>query len=358
VKTRILVGIDSVDSLFGGCTTHFALFLIKAFTMRGATLVSPPYLVRLNPAVPLKTRGNASVALIFDFEREVNLDDLHELLDSFAFDYSCSVIHGSCERKYGIIVAKHSFQNPDRLVRFYEKAVTDVVPLELVKKALNSFKNLRFSGGRGLIGAIAALGFAVKESKKITFELIGNRDLSMIGRDRSVDADSILQLCNNYRKILFNNCRGKQVVAVPRGPDPVLVGLRSVEPCVFFNAVKRVMFKEPVFSWMLYITNQHTDPHLVKKDISNLKPYQTAFIDKAVVTRNPVILKGGHVMLEVSDERGHITALAFKKSGPVRNLLASLDKGDIISLLGVVKPQNGGKVMMVHKAKVISRPRE
>mgnify|MGYP001498087061 FL=1 len=57
------IGIDDTDSIKGGCTTWLATEIIAELSE--FDLIGPPRLVRLNPNVPWKTRGNAAVALTF-----------------------------------------------------------------------------------------------------------------------------------------------------------------------------------------------------------------------------------------------------------------------------------------------------
>ncbi len=57
----LYIGIDDTDSINGGCTTWLATEVIKELSE--FDLIGCPRLVRLNPNVPWKTRGNAAVAL-------------------------------------------------------------------------------------------------------------------------------------------------------------------------------------------------------------------------------------------------------------------------------------------------------
>ena len=57
------IGIDDTDSLDGGCTTWLITEIIAE--LQELDLIGPPRLVRLNPNVPWKTRGNGALALIF-----------------------------------------------------------------------------------------------------------------------------------------------------------------------------------------------------------------------------------------------------------------------------------------------------
>jgi len=57
------IGLDDTDSVKGGCTTWLATEIIKELSE--FDLIGNPRLVRLNPNVPWKTRGNGAVSLIF-----------------------------------------------------------------------------------------------------------------------------------------------------------------------------------------------------------------------------------------------------------------------------------------------------
>ncbi|MCD6383503.1 MAG: DNA-binding protein, partial [Thermoplasmata archaeon] len=56
---EIFVAIDDTDSPNGGCTTYLTFDLLSRITERYA-LLGYPRLVRLNPTVPWKTRGNGA----------------------------------------------------------------------------------------------------------------------------------------------------------------------------------------------------------------------------------------------------------------------------------------------------------
>ena len=57
------IGIDDTDSLGGGCTTWLITEIISELSE--LDLVDFPRLVRLNPNVPWKTRGNGALSLVF-----------------------------------------------------------------------------------------------------------------------------------------------------------------------------------------------------------------------------------------------------------------------------------------------------
>src|SRR2546422_2521257 len=55
------LGVDDTDSLRGMCTTYLATELVRALS--GWDLIGYPRLVRLNPNIPWKTRGDGAICL-------------------------------------------------------------------------------------------------------------------------------------------------------------------------------------------------------------------------------------------------------------------------------------------------------
>src|ERR1700728_3931110 len=63
---RYLLGMDDTDSRFGHCTTHLGYLMVSELLHLGCVFSTYPRLVRLNPNIPFKTRGNAAVCLEFE----------------------------------------------------------------------------------------------------------------------------------------------------------------------------------------------------------------------------------------------------------------------------------------------------
>ena len=57
------IGFDDTDSRDGGCTTYVCFEFVSRLYEKGYCLCEYPRLVRLNPQVPWKTRGNGAVAV-------------------------------------------------------------------------------------------------------------------------------------------------------------------------------------------------------------------------------------------------------------------------------------------------------
>ena len=55
------IGLDDTDSTRKGCTTYVAALLVEKLQKLDANFIDYPNLIRLNPNVPWKTRGNGAL---------------------------------------------------------------------------------------------------------------------------------------------------------------------------------------------------------------------------------------------------------------------------------------------------------
>ena len=90
------IGIDDTDSVKGGCTTWLATEIIKELS--DFDLIGSPRLVRLNPNVPWKTRGNGAVSFTFG-KGKGNKKKIGEIGGSniFSFESGVSIDYNSQE---------------------------------------------------------------------------------------------------------------------------------------------------------------------------------------------------------------------------------------------------------------------
>ena len=79
------IGIDDTDSTKGGCTTYIAARLVEKLSKLGAKFTDYPNIIRLNPNIPYKTRGNAAVSLrlnipdeLYDSVQEETIEEVEE----------------------------------------------------------------------------------------------------------------------------------------------------------------------------------------------------------------------------------------------------------------------------------------
>lgn len=120
---KYIIGIDDHDSPNRGCTTHFATNLIKILHKDGIKLLDFPYLIRLNPNIPWKTRGNASIKLIVESDKDI--EEIADIVWNASLDYVNNVSQGlKYGRKPGMAIVNYDSSNI--LENFYIKAVSDV----------------------------------------------------------------------------------------------------------------------------------------------------------------------------------------------------------------------------------------
>ena len=147
-KLLVNVGLDDFDSPEGGCTTYVASLLVERLDREPwAEFLDYPRLVRLNPNVPFKTRGNGAVSLALEVE-EGSLDDLLGILAELVLGDEW-LGHGKTDPVAVALVGE-----PPHSVRvLYRRALTTVVPLSLAERLARAAGALvlRAKRGRGLV---------------------------------------------------------------------------------------------------------------------------------------------------------------------------------------------------------------
>ncbi len=331
------IGIDGYDSPYAGCTTHFSTFLLKKLFEKHPFLFlkEQPYLVRLNPNIPWRTRGNASIGIRLGIDAiNYNAKEVIDTIKEVANNYS----HAVDNRKGTITILTELDEKVKQLAKqTYEKALNDVLPSRLLWKQLDKEdKKIRIIGEKSIVGAIAAIGYML-EPVQITYELIIYRDPRNTG-PRKIKHEKIRELEEKY-STLFNNYdyKKKRAIAIPQGPDPVLIGLRGTDGCDLIKAARELDVEENTKGMCLFATNQHTDAHAVPRLISELRVYQTGLVE-GVVVRSPAVKKGGHIETYIGDSTGWIKTIFYAETKPMTNIARMLLRGDYVSVLGSVMP--------------------
>ncbi|AFH42795.1 MULTISPECIES: tRNA(Ile)(2)-agmatinylcytidine synthase [Fervidicoccus] len=344
---HLAITLDGYDTNFSGCTTHYTIFLIKKILkeINGAKLVKGPYLVRLNPNIPLKTRGNASVSFLVDVSSGSSVEKILSLHRRYSEKYSST---NERNGKGTILIS----EDPVDIVKkeaynIYKKALSDYVPIIEGIRFADKF-GLVFEGEKSIIGAVSALGYMYSGDDS-TFELLAYRMPGETG-ERKIDNLTAGKVLLSY-KTLFNNFdeKRKLLVASPKGPDPVLIGIRGYEPKDMVDAFYKLKIEEKIWEWCIFKTNQHTDAHKVFRRINDLRVYQAAYI-YGTVTKKPEVKKGGHVLIEVSDGSGTIDVIFYSETNPMNEIASRLKEGDNIGILGgAVEKKDEGIIFEAEK---------
>ena len=363
------IGIDDTDSIKGGCTTWLATEIIAELSE--FDLIGPPRLVRLNPNVPWKTRGNAAVALTFgkgvgsktlvgEFGKEkiymytAGRDmeyDKHAMLERI----STLVMAGSMSDSQPGIVISDVFL-PEGL---YWQGVTNIVTEEILSDAIEGAISQGYRGSRGIYGAACSIAWTGSSSKSNgishTWELIGYREKEKWGSKRDISASSVHEIGHLHGVFSCHDSDGK-VAMVPNSPCPVLWGFRGTEHKTLIDNFDNLGPEKPL-RWILYKTNQATDDHLRTMEITDISDGDSVWLEVEVSSK-PNVIKGGHRFFKVSDSQGAtVKCAAFEPSKTFRHAIDSLEVGDILIICGSFKNDtiNLEKIRILELAKRFSK---
>ncbi len=327
------IGIDDTDSKLGGCTTYTAAIVFGELCRRRFVPLDFPWLVRLNPNVPWKTRGNGALALHFRCE-DNRLREAKEIVKCIVERTSDPSIPSTDP---AVVFLEGTA--PPSLAQFSLRALHDVISVEEASRLAGEInaETHTFRGRRGLIGALAAIGSDMERDH--SFEVIAYRTKENCGTKRRVDLDSVRKMDSKYYACTFNNLDPEtgRVLVCPHGPDPVLLGIRGEDPLNLIRAFSEIVVKEPVERIMLFKTNHGTDAHLTRqRNAGNLRPHESALLTGSVETY-PTVLIGGHVIFRIGDESGSVACATYQPTGFLRKIVRGLIPGDIVRVSGGVR---------------------
>ena len=372
-----VVGIDDTDSTAGMCTTFAAHRIAERLRQRPSegdersSAVRRLLLVRLNPAVEFKTRGNAALAVHTDADPETALRVAVDAVGDGAR-------HEDRNTNPGVVVAPGDpLDVPATVGRFARRVVRDLVPPEAARERVADagYAHETWGSGRGLVGALAAVGAwrGRGPAADWTYERIAYREAARRGTPREVDRDAVFAAADRGYPTVWDTVDREtgETVCVPHTPGPVLFGIRGDDP----EAVREVaaaVDSEPVAAAETFVTNQGTDDHLRSGAVAAVEAGRSYRLDGVVVDA-PETREGGHVFLTVAgpdrapaasgvdaDEAGEsetspavarwalaVTAddlpadarlpcVAFEPTGRFRSRVRDLREGDRVTVCGEV----------------------
>jgi tRNA(Ile2)-agmatinylcytidine synthase len=343
------IGFDDTDSTRQGCTTHVAALLVEELENTGATFVDYPSLIRLNPNVPWKTRGNGALCIRIECD-EALAPEVKEKTVSLIETHSDLTWKGTDP---GIVFLSNQ-QVSGELTAFAKAAETGIVTLKQALQLVRKFRAeaLGYNTQRGIIGALAAIGETLNGD--YTYELISYRKPENFGTKRRVDTASIFEMDQKLQPLTFNNVdtEKRRVIITPRGPDPVLFGIRGETPQAVKQAFSMVKPLEPVDRWVIFRSNQGTDAHLQRINaLSEAKPYGS-IIAKGTVSRNPQLIPVRHIVFAIKDATAEVDCAAYEPTGTLRKIANELVIGDEIEVYGAVRKPTHEKPLTVNLEKI------
>ncbi len=337
------IGVDDTDSLRGMCTTFLATEFVRELT-RDLDLIGYPRLVRLNPNIPWKTRGNGAIAMAVgrglgtprsagridgrdipafprgapDGDPAAILNRLSPLVERWS-DLSQEGTDP------GLVVLRRK-----PAPGLYWRAVREVVPKSHARRAIEGLGTYRtWKRGRGLIGASAACAWRPRDR---TWEVLAYRTRERWGTPRDVDPESVRRMDRKFPST-FNNYdfENRRVVIAPRTPCPVLLGIRGDSADDLPDAYRTIR-SEQADRWLVFLTNQGTDDHV--RGSSTRSPW-TAGQFGGIVSRPPVTLPGGHVVFGL--DGWDVTV--YEPAKQFRRIARSLIPGDSVEVVGSIREE-------------------
>jgi tRNA(Ile2)-agmatinylcytidine synthase len=333
-----VIGVDDTDSReLGMCTTYLATRIAERVEAFGN--VERLLLVRLNPAVEHKTRGNAALAVHTDADPER------------AFEVAREAVAGVAEiddprTNPGLVVAPGDPGNvPEAVAEFAREAVRGLLSVaeaeEIVEDA--GYRSTGWKMGRGKIGALAAVGAwrafggeGDSTGGDWTYECISYRDPERVGTPREVDPESVFGAANDAYPEAWDTVdrEAGELVCVPHTPGPILHGIRG-DDSETVREVAEAIESEPVSRRAVFVTNQGTDAHLRDGTISDVEDGRGYRVTGRVAAE-PETRRGGHVFFSLEDEGETMQCAAFEPTKRFRDRVRDLRPGDRITACGEV----------------------
>ncbi|MEE6209686.1 tRNA(Ile)(2)-agmatinylcytidine synthase [Salarchaeum sp. III] len=322
-----IVGLDDTDSRERGMCTTYAAHRVAERLESGGDGVERVLLVRLNPAAPHKTRGNAALAIHTDAD------------PGRAFDAASAVVSEAAavddpNTQPGVVVA------PDDGAGASEFAWTAVRDLLDLNDALAfaddlGYRHEGWRGGRGRIGALAAVG-AWTAFSDWTYERISYREPERWGTPREFSHQSVFAAADaGYPDVWDTVDRGEgEAVCVPHTPGPVLHGIRGDSPTAVSDVSERID-SEPVHAARTFVTNQGTDAHLQDAALPEVAD-GGAYRVGGVVASDPETRRGGHVFVDIEADGETLACAAFEPTKRFRERVRALRPGDRVLACGEV----------------------
>lgn len=253
-ETVLNIGFDDTDSPKGMCTTFLAYKMVDLLQKQKTEFLDFPRLIRFNPNIPWKTRGNGAVSMRV---KTKNPSKIKTQIKNLVSKYS--------DTKNGAnpgLVFYQSDLIPSEFTDFSNLALWQLINRKNAKIFAKK-NNLEFfyeGNGQGLVGAIGAIGYDFKDH---TLELLSYRKKPKFGKERKISTQSVKIMQENTFPNTFNSFDTKKgrILITPHGPDPVFYGVRGENVDSLVYATKILKSDEKLDGYMIFKSNQGTNDH-------------------------------------------------------------------------------------------------
>jgi tRNA(Ile2)-agmatinylcytidine synthase len=328
-KTVLNIGFDDTDSPKGMCTTFLAYKIVDLLRKHKTEFLDFPRLIRFNPNIPWKTRGNGAVSIKI---RTRNPSKIKNQIKNLVSKYS-DIKNGA---NPGLVFFE-SDVIPAEFTNFSNLALWQLIKRNNAKRFAkkNDLEFFYQGNGQGLVGAIGAIGYDFQDH---TLELLSYRKRTKFGKERKISVESVKIMQEKTFPNTFNSFDTKkgQILITPHGPDPVFYGVRGENVDSLVYATKILKSDEKLDGYMIFKSNQGTGDHLKNElNFENMKPYASGKIT-GIVLDTPKIVKGGHVFFKILSKNYEFWCAVYKPTG-ISSTASNLIKGDKICVGGGVR---------------------
>ncbi len=326
----LYIGFDDTDSRHGMCTTYLAYRVVDFLLKSNAKFLDYPLLIRLNPNIPWKTRGNGAVSL------RVEADDEQAVMDGVKALVENGSHIGSGANP-GLAFYSGS-QVPTEITGFAAEALYDVLGRKRAAELARKYgvELCAYGNGQGVVGALAAVGTPLNLDH--TFECIAYRKEENCGGPRPISSESVREMAVQTYPHTYNSYDHKheRVLIAPHGPDPIFCGIRGEDPNAVLQAFLMLEIPEELAGYMIFRTNHGTNAHLANKfNLANLKTYTSGFVE-GYVDGEPRAMMGGHTFFRLRNEQGSALCAVYEPTG-LSPLAQRLSSGDLVEIGGGVR---------------------
>ena len=323
------IGFDDTDSRRGMCTTYLAYKIVEYLKKERVKFLDYPYLIRFNPNIPWKTRGNGAVALKIKTDRP---ERIKKKIVEFIKKYSTT----NEDANPGLVFYQQK-EIPEHFAEFGQLALCQLINRNTAKEFVlkNGLESFYLGNGQGLVGAIGAIGYSFDDH---TFELISYRNESNFGKKREILEESVMKMQSLTYPRTFNSYDEEKdrILIAPHGPDPVLFGVRGEDVESVIKGASLVATAEKFDGYIVFRSNQGTGAHLKNElDVFNLKPFSSGTVTGKVLD-TPKVELGGHVIFSVTKNGQKIKCAMYKPTG-ITKIASKLIRGDLVKVGGGIR---------------------
>ncbi len=323
------IGFDDTDSPKGMCTTYLAYKMVNVLKKEKVAFLDFPNLIRFNPNIPWKTRGNGAVGLSISTNNPQKIKRIIKKLVKTHSDTKNGANPG--------LVFFEKKDIPNDFFQFSSKALWKLIHRADAKKFIlkHNLDSFHLGNGQGLVGAIGVIGYKFFDQ---TYELLSYRNRSKFGTKRKIDHTKVKEMQEKTFPQTFNNYDKEKgrVLITPHGPDPVFYGIRGEDPSSLISASKLIKPEERLHGYLIFKSNQGTGDHLKNKiTLENFEPYTSGTIT-GIVSSVPSVMKGGHVFFSIRSGNDIFRCAVYKPT-KITNIARNLIIGDRIQIGGGVR---------------------